>query len=207
MESTRNQFEIGKFGIVLGVWGLIGLAIAFYFSLEDSKVRSSVTPVPYNTYQHFASDSQFQTKNQFGPIIIKKPGTVYDVEVSASLPSNHWSFVEVVVTDSYDDYMYSFGQELWHESGKDSEGHWTEKRTEFESSLTFPQTGEFYLNFVTNSKRNREPKRLNVTLVKKNGSAMLHFWLAILVLVVAIICIEIQYSVIQNTLEAMSDDD
>ena len=115
---------------------------------------------------------------QVGPIVVEQPGEVFEINVRANLPDNHWSFIEVELLDGNEEYLYSFGQELWRESGRDSDGNWSESRRDFETKLTFPVTGFYYLNFIVESKSSKDPKSINVNVIKRKGSDIPHFWAA-----------------------------
>ncbi len=205
MTINRKEYEIGKLGVALCLLGLIGFAIAGYFRVPQLVQKHTVSPVPTNNVNNIAEGAK---AHKIGPIVIDKPYTTYEIETKTTLAANTWTFVEVVVEDRFGEYLYSFGQELWHETGRDSDGPWRETRHNFESNLTFPEAGEFYLSFMVSSKNNRHPSKLYVKLIKRNGSAVLHFWMGVLLLIAGLICIEIQYGIFQKTLEAaMKYDD
>lgn len=206
MDVNNEEFEVGKLGVALCLLGFLGWLIAGYFSLSASQSRHEVAPYTLNLAQRTELSTSPDKSNQIGPIVIERAGVTYDVITFARLPANHWTFVEIVVVNKAGDYLYSFGQELWHETGNDSEGFWREARTKFESSLTFPETGEFYLDFVVSSYRNQDPKTLQVRLVRRNGSPIIHFWLGMLLMTIGLICVEIQYGVFEKLLEASTSD-
>ncbi|WP_338519798.1 hypothetical protein [Alteromonas gracilis] len=205
--STQKEFEIGKLGVALCLLGLVGFIFAIYFNAIASTKEYSVIPRATNKIAQNEPTTNTDKPYQIGPIDVDKPYTAFEVYTAVGLPANHWTFVEIEVVNHKGDYLYSFGQELWHETGRDSDGNWTDVRYDFDTDLTFPETGKFFLNFMVSSKANKHPSRLKVRLTKRNGSAMLHFWTGLILIISGLFCIEIQYGIFRKTLENMNYDD
>jgi hypothetical protein len=204
---SQDNLELGKIGFALIAWGIIGILISFYFNSKEQQVVKAIKPLSASTATINETPASVIRSNQIGPIIVTEPGQVYEVIVSAHLPSKHWSFVEVEALDQGGNFLYSFGQELWHEVGTDSDGPWQEKRTTFETKLTFSEPGGYLLNFVLDSYRNIHPKTLKVELIKRKGSDLLHFWFGILLCIVGLILVEIRHGIFKKVIESMLDDE
>ncbi|TDF37213.1 hypothetical protein EYS14_13725 [Alteromonadaceae bacterium M269] len=201
-EDTLNW---GVIGIALMIWGGLGFLLSLHFNMIVKRDKYSVNPVPKIETLVTREGKEERPPYQIGPIIVEKPGEVFEVKVKGSLPDNHWTFVEVELLDGNEEYLYSFGQELWRESGRDSDGKWSEAKRDFETKITFPVTGFYYLNFIVESKRSVHPKTLKVTLLKRKGSDLPHFWLGMLCFVIGLILVEIKYGIFRKTLEALNE--
>lgn len=203
---SQDYLELGKVGFALIIWGVIGILISFYFNSKEQQIVKAIKPLSASTATITEKPVTEAPSNQIGPIIVTEPGQVYEVIVSASLPAKHWSFVEIEALDQGGDFLYSFGQELWHEVGTDSDGPWQEKRTTFETKLTFSEPGGYLLNFVIDSYRNIHPKSLKVELIKRKGSDLLHFWFGVALCIIGLIVIEIRHGIFKKVIESMLDD-
>lgn len=208
-KASENSLEWGKIGLALVMWGIIGMVIGMYFNGIDKQFTQKVTPLDAATAINRAEVSN--TSNsvlpyQIAPLTIENPNTVVEIEVSATLPSNHWTFVEVEVLNQNNEYLFSFGQELWHETGSDSDGPWREQRESFNTRITFEYAGIYKLNFLADSKRKLNPKSLSVLFKKRRGSNIAHFWLGVLLCVTGLLIIEWKHQIL-TTLLSKGDDD
>jgi len=120
-----------------------------------------------------------------GPLIVSKDSTPYEFSMSSSLQKQSWAFIEGEVLDRNKEYLYSFGKELWYESGYDSEGSWTENNNAYSIDMTFPKAGTYY--FRIKSEANKMPSGISVMVTKSRGSALPHFWFGVLTLLIAIV--------------------
>lgn len=201
-----EKLELGKIGFALIFWGVVGIVISLYFNVVEEQIVKSINPRAASSKA--IADTQITSvpNYQLGPILVTEPGQVYEVKVSASLPAKHWSFIEIEALDQGGNFLYSFGQELWHEVGSDSDGPWREKRTTFETKLTFSEPGGYRLNFLVDSYRNKHPKSLKVELIKRKGSDLLHFWFGVSLCIFGLVLIEIRHGIFKKIIESMSDD-
>ena len=82
-----------------------------------------------------------------GPIHVEGDRGIYKIHVSQRIINdNDWSYVTGEVLDENKNYLFGFGQEFWKASGYDSEGHWTERKTDYATKVTL-QKGTYFLNF------------------------------------------------------------
>jgi hypothetical protein len=172
--NDPNKVDLGKVASVFIVFGIIGLITAWVYSMETGEVLS-------RTFQ----PSQYGKEVTYGPLRVEKRGAVYEVSIDAKMPVNSWSFVEGQVLDQNREYLFSFGKELWHERGRDSDGTWQEAEDEYSMEITFPEAGTYYLSFKTES--NRQPYDVKVTVAKQRGSSLPHLWFGIITLVIGIV--------------------
>lgn len=206
-----DQLHYGKLATVFIVWGVISLITAWYFNnFIEKKTYSFNTAQQYQAqaplYLGMPENMSEKSSNVVGPINVRRRGTVYEIGLYASLPVQSWSFIEGEVLDAEKEYLYSFGKELWHETGRDSDGAWRENKNHFKMKVTFPKPGTYYLNFKTEKSRNISNINAFVSVNKKRGSALPHFWLGIFLVITGIILNEISKRTITKTLRRMSDD-
>jgi len=121
-------------------------------------------------------------QNIVGSIKVTKARQVFEIAVKADMPVQSWSFIEGEVLDSDKEYLFAFGKELWHETGRDSEGPWRENKNTYKIKVSFPHPGSYYLNFKIES--NKDPSIVYVTVTKKQGSALPHFWFGVILLII-----------------------
>lgn len=199
--------EWGKLGLVVIAWGFVSLFVAMYYSISQSSDRYNIELLGQKSPKITESKPGEQPVNQIGPIVVDRPGETFEVTVRTAIPQNRWAFVEVEVLDQFEEYLYSFGQELWHETGRDSDGPWREQRNNFETKITFPEPGYYYLNFWTQANYDKTYDSLKVRVYKRNGSSVLHSWFGIILLVIGLILVEIQWGIFQKAYEVMNDSD
>ena len=73
-----------------------------------------------------------------GPIEVQKKNTVFLIEVRQPVQYQRFSFVQGSVLNAQKQYLFGFGEELWAESGRDSEGAWSESKQEYDHKVTLP---------------------------------------------------------------------
>jgi hypothetical protein len=195
--SAKIGVDLGKVATVFIVYGIISLITSWVFSMEtqrvfSDKVRTYVNPsVPT---QHAVDDDQDEdearNEENIGPITINGYKEVYEITIATSLPENNWAFIEGKVLDAEKEYLFSFGKELWHETGYDYDGTWRESENNYSMKITFPQPGQYYLSLKTEGSYNLD--EVQVTISKKLGSSIPHMVFGIFTLLVGIILNEIR---------------
>ena len=86
--------------------------------------------------------------------------------------------------DKDKDTLYEFGKDLWHESGYDSEGYWSESDRKMTAYLTFGEKGVYYIQFRTDENSIRD---INITIEHQRGSYIAHFKVGTLFLLIIMI--------------------
>ena len=135
-----------------------------------------------------------------------KPFETIEVSVYGRLPNNSWTFVEGQVLDEKKEYLFSFGKELWAESGRDADGVWSESDTSYSIDLTIPNPGLFYLKFE--SDRYADKRRgIAVIVTRKNGSWIPHFWFGLVCLLIGVVLNEIKNKWFRRLADEFGYDD
>lgn len=120
------------------VFGLIGLFTSWVFNYHSIKLLAK---------EEYATISLQDDLKRVGPIQAKKGDSV-EVKITADMADRQsWAFIQGEVQNATGDYLFSFGDELWHESGYDSDGAWTDYKRDYSIDITFPEPGEYYLKF------------------------------------------------------------
>ena len=118
---------------------------------------------------------------ELGPIKINQDHTVLFVKINHSVNhSGDWRSIETNVLDQEHDYLFAFGDEVWAETGYDSDGQWFESKSSIESKVTLNQ-GTYYLEFETSGTTpNANNALMTVTVSQQRGSGIPHLILGIL---------------------------
>ncbi len=106
----------------------------------------------------------------FGPIKVTDKSKVYRAEVYF-LGSDSSSYVSGEILDENGDTVYEFGKDLWHESGYDAEGYWSESDNVMTADLTFSKKGTYYIQFRTEENNIRQ---VRISMRLKKGSYIPH---------------------------------
>jgi hypothetical protein len=187
----NSKIDLGKIASVFIIFSLISFITAFFFSLDKKQI----------TRDSFSLGSPALS----GPIYVKKHRETYNIEVTANIPKQSWMFIEGEVLDGEKDYLFSFGKELWHETGYD-DGYWVENKNNYNIKVTFPNPGRYYLNFKIDNpySYNSSKTAFVVAISKKNGSSIPHLWFGIITLIIGIFLNEIKSRAIINFIERHS---
>lgn len=125
--------------------------------------------------------SSYDIKNGqiIGPIKVTKKPVIYQLEADFYGDNSSLDF-SAEVLDSNKDTLYEVGKDFWHESGRDSEGYWSESDSKMLARLNFYNIGTYYIRFVVNSQNTG--KTLKVTIKKPTSGSyvpyfILGFWL------------------------------
>jgi len=161
-------------GIIMILFGIVSLITSAFFTMDAGKPVTFQLPAQGGTV---------------GPITTKQKDTVLLLDVSQYMNENGWIFVEGEVQNADEEYLFGFGDELWHESGYD-EGPWTEWHTDFDLKVTLPDEGTYYLGFTTQSKPPATAP-IVVKVEQKVGSTVPHFAAGLLGLIFGFIVFRI----------------
>lgn len=195
-----GSVDLGRVAIVFICFGLLGLITAYIMSLPsttyfNSRVTQSAPSLPKAVAQpepdlsaEEAADAKAHPMLNYalvGPLKVRKANEVLFVRVEADIAKDGWTFVESEVLDERKDYLFSFGKELWHETGVDDEGPWTEADRDYEMKITIPVRGTYYLNIKTQG--DLTPDTLHVKVGSAIGSSLPHLWFGIVVLLIGLV--------------------
>ena len=156
------------------------------------------------------TDYEIREGMTYGPIKIDKQPKIY--KITADFRGNNTStYLSGEVLDEDKDTLYEFGKDLWHESGYDSEGYWSESDDRMTAYLTFKEKGTYYIQFNTEEKNMRN---IDITIQLVKGSYVAHSQFGSLFLLIAMIIFFMlnkqwvceKLAVINEKIEEMSDD-
>lgn len=228
--SERDEVDLGSVVQVFAIFGILGLVTSLIFLSEsevmfDRSVKvDPVKPAPQaipgqpnalnQTSQETEQPVKLDTTDpdlkypvrdyaELGPFRIGRGGIVLTVDIKAPLPDQSWTFVEAELLDDDKDYIFSFGNELWRESGRDSDGPWSETDDSLSMKLTIPDPGQYYLNIKTQG--TVTPESLHVRVVRRLGSSIPHFAFGVLALLIAFVLNEIKNRTTIRAIARMSN--
>jgi len=175
-----------QIAIALIVFGSICLISALFVNFSRGKSISKSLPLQGGIV---------------GPIQVKKDRTVYLVEVFQRVNYGQWSSVTGNVLDQDKNYLFGFGEELWAESGRDSEGTWAESKNSYKMKMTL-QKGTYYFEFESERSRNVSG---NITILvhRKRGSPLPFLIAGIIALIIGVVVNEIANQTFTKRIEAI----
>lgn len=180
-----DELDFGKLASVFFLFGILSLLMSWYYS-ADAEVL----------YQENIGLNRDSPEVIVGPIKVAKKNTAHEIAVSANLSVNSWTFLEGEVLDQQREYLFSFGKELWYETGYDSDGSWSEAENNYELDVTFPDVGTYFLKFKYDSIRS--PNSVFVKVARSNGSALPHFWFGIITILIGVVLNEFKNRTIRR---------
>ena len=159
----------------------------------------------YNKTMNYLNEGQI-----VGPIKVKNKPVICKVMAHFS-GENTSSYLSGEVLDENKDTLYEFGKDLWHESGYDSDGYWSESDRKMTAYLTFKDKGTYYIQFNTDEKN---MYNISVTMQLVRNSYVAHSKAGTLALMLAMIVFYLlnaswvyeKFSIINDKLADMSED-
>ena len=123
------------------------------------------------TFETYADDT-----TNIGPIKVLQPNSVFLLEFQKEMfptdgYSNIWEYLSIDVYNGQQEYLYSFGDVFWYESGYD-EGAWTERKQTFDLKVTFADKGYYYLQLFGEKSAAVPSGKLVVHAKSKRGSSL-----------------------------------
>ena len=114
-----------------------------------------------------------------GPITVSKKPLIVYFKVNFN-GKNSYSDFNAEVLDENKETLYEIDKELWHESGYDSDGYWSESDNKIEARLNFYNPGKYYLKLSPGDKNNRISFKLEQVRSSHIPYFIMGFWLFIL---------------------------
>ena len=159
----------------------------------------------YNKTMNYLNEGQI-----VGPIKVKNKPVICKVMAHLS-GENTSSYLSGEVLDENKDTLYEFGKDLWHESGYDSDGYWSESDRKMTAYMTFKDKGTYYIQFNTDEKN---MYNISVTMQLVRNSYVAHSKAGTLALMLAMIVFYLlnaswvyeKFSIINDKLADMSED-
>jgi hypothetical protein len=201
-----NEIQYGFVAMVFIAFALLSFVTAFYLDQPDQTLfeKSVVYSPPAEPDVEPIETGERLPSRDFalvGPFAVERPGTVLQISLSANPPKNSWVFIEGEILDAGENYLMSFGNELWYETGTDSDGYWAEAYSSYQIKLTMPEAGQFYLNLKTQSEK--KPQAIGVSIRRVRGSTIPHLIFGCLLLAIGLVLNEFANKTIQRTMGAM----
>ena len=165
-----------RYGLVFLGYGILCVVTAVVFEGSRGEILSG---------------SFTESGAEIGPIDAPKDNSVYEVQVSQALklPSSSsevWSSIDADVLDEQRQVLFGFGDGLWSAAGRDDEGRWSESKTTWDTKLTLPKKGRYYLRFEIEASYQTGAGPVKVTVSRKTGSSLLFYVLGIPSLLAAV---------------------
>ncbi|TAE83370.1 MAG: hypothetical protein EAZ74_06315 [Alphaproteobacteria bacterium] len=173
---SKEAIDWKKVALVFFLFSIISFITALFYTTETKKIYDGEVYATYN--------QQNEKMVLMGPLMVKQAKEVYEITIQSDVPENSWVFIEGEVLDANKEYLFSFGQELWHETGYDDEGAWREQENDYSMKVTFPQAGQYYLNFKKEGSYNTD--KMHVTLSQKRGSSLPHMIFAVITCLIGV---------------------
>ena len=167
----RMGFILKSTATLLILFSFICFGTAVAFNFENQSFKETLPP----------------DGGTIGPIEIEKPNTVLSVSVTQDIQTdNEWSTVIGELLDEKKNYLMGFSKEFWKESGYDSDGRWTEKEVNYESRLTVPDPGQYFLQF-SSERSEKVNTSILVEVSEKVGSSLPAVVAGILALIIGVV--------------------
>ncbi len=172
-----------------------GMALIFF------AILSFVTALVFNVSTDSPIDQSLPpTGGVVGPITVEKDRTVYQIQVGQELPQNGpGNQVTGIVLDKDKNPLFSFGEDFWSESGYDSDGSWSEKKTSYDIKVTLEKGSYFFELESDNSTASLS--QIRIIVKKKGGSAVPFFIAGIIALIIGVILNEMSKGTIGKGLK------
>jgi hypothetical protein len=155
---------------ILGIFGAICILLSFILSSNINSTQQA---------------SQLSGQGgAFGPIVVKDNNTPYTIKVRNPVALNKWSNIEVDVLDKDKKVLFSFGDGMWNERGRDADGAWAESKKEFSIDVTFKKAGQYFLN-IKSERNDGAGSNITVIAIQKRGSKVPFMALGIISLLIA----------------------
>ncbi len=101
-----------------------------------------------------------QTKAVFSNIVLEEAGSIHQLRLAAPSIHNEWiestAVLSRVVSPTSNELVYSFTAGIWHASGTDSEGYWSESGGNDSEEFVLDKNGTYTIELsITSEKSNR----------------------------------------------------
>jgi len=123
--------------------GLLALLIAFMLQGSGTPVKADESPKS----EPAESKTQLNTI-LYGPYKLTQAGRIHDITITykPSLSKNGSRWCEFELLNMKKEPVAEFGHEFWSESGRDSEGSWSESDRRFTQKVVLKEPGSYYIS-------------------------------------------------------------
>ncbi|OSM07142.1 hypothetical protein [Magnetofaba australis] len=128
----------GLRGIDFGLAGLLCLALALLYVLTGAGLSTSSKSVQLNQLSLYP--------NTYGPFTIQRKSQPVEFSIHVNQSQQSWTAIDSELIDKPGgSAITGFSGDLWRESGRDSDGAWSDEQTEATMRLTLSGPREYYL--------------------------------------------------------------
>lgn len=190
MGKPRNE-KLRAAGIVLMAFGLVSLITAIFFARQSGAALVQSLPAEGGIV---------------GPVEITKENTVLHITVQQSFSQDSWSYIEGDVLDAEQEPLFSFGDELWRESGYDSDGAWSESDSTYDLKVTIPEKGTHYLELTAELAAPSTASSMSIRVEPQAGSTVPFIAAGIIGLILGLILHEMATGAIIRALGKLGEE-
>lgn len=119
-----------------------------------------------------------------GPIELNSVNRLHTLYISGSSPYNAYYSIGIDILDADKDLIRENEGEIWHESGRDSDGTWSESKTSFKKYFKLTKAGTYYLQ-LHHWKGTGQAHNISVKLKEKTFQPIYLFIFSGLILIMA----------------------
>ncbi|WP_199610056.1 hypothetical protein [Flocculibacter collagenilyticus] len=109
----------------------------------------SILDAPTN-HTDYQSSTQWSNQDKGYTFTVPNDGQIMRLEIRGTMPMNRWKSIAMDIYDDKENYLFTYTDELWSESGYDSDGRWTEYRKKASINQRFAKAGT-YVAFISDS--------------------------------------------------------
>lgn len=207
LSSWLVEGDMALLAKIFLICSAISLLTAWFYSWEAERVSHS-SVILHNDIQQPSGESDEDSSSNaqassalIGPIQVKHYHAVYNISIKTSLSENTWAYVEGEVLDKNKNFLFSFGKELWHETGYDDEGRWNESEDSYEMNVTFPTPSTYYVKLK--SQTDDALPNAEVTISRHHGSSIPHMVFGVVTLLIGLYLHEKAYKTFTRSYKTM----
>lgn len=145
---------------------LIISALTFMVSFILQSILGGITEErPFQSHKQFANiDKAYQFN-------VPEDGQMMRFEISGKMPMNKWKSFDLEIFKDDGSYLFTYQDELWSESGRDSDGPWTEYKKKAFLEQRFAKKGNYslYLTDSATSNKTTATARYSIRAVPIKG--------------------------------------
>lgn len=153
-----------NYGLIFLLFGILCLFTSMILSSNIGKELKQIFP---------------DTGGKLGPIETTGDNEIQYVEVYQTIPNGQWSSVDGQLLDEKGTTLFSFSENLWFESGYDSDGYWEEGKRDFGIAITIPKKGQYFFN-ITAQNSGQGVGNIIIKANRELGSMVGFMWIGIL---------------------------
>ncbi|MER2491117.1 hypothetical protein [Catenovulum sediminis] len=134
------------------------------------------------------------------PFEVPHDGQMMRFEFRGRMPMNTWKSFDMEIYSASGEYLFSYQDELWSESGVDSDGKWTERKQHAYFDIRFPKKGQYILYLSDSAASNRSTAKtqysFRVVPIKGDRSWFSHLYY--IFGAIALVCLVVIFNKMEN---------